>query len=262
MSINIGLNKDNPLKHGYITKNTEVQQNNINDVSRTYGSQSFGGKGLANHPALQHLFDRNVNAFVNVRTGSNAEASGETTDYEIAREYFSGRINLQGKTLADEIAAAGAKIEQALALRQVFLTSQGITDDADIANDSILKQLSKDLEAISSLDPEDIEASNESIAFLEEEYAFNPDFPQGFSYSYSPTGNNRSTDGMSGSRADGTPNLVFPNVSGFNSEYAVEDNEKVQGRSRSQFGADPTSVNIHNSAATTVTDIIEKYNTP
>ena len=260
MSININLNKEKPLKHGYITKNEEVQQNNFNDVSRTYGSQSFGGKGLANHPGLQHLFDRNANAFVNVRLGSNAQASGETTDYEIAREYFSGRVNLQGKSLASEIAEAEAKIEQALESRQILLINQGILE-SEIVNDSIFKQLSKDLEAIRSLDPENIEASDESIAFLEEEYAFNPDFPQGFSYSYTSTGTNRSNDGLADGR-NGTPNLVFPNVSNFNTEYSVENNEKVQGSSREQFGSSAESSNTHNGSATTASDIIEKYNNP
>lgn len=261
MSININLNKEKPLKHGYITKNEEVQQNIFTDVSRTYGSQSFGGKGLANHPGLQHLFDRNVNAFVNVRVGSNAQTSGETTDYEIAREYFSGRVNLQGKSLASEINEAGAKIEQALESRQTLLLDQGILE-SEIVNDSIFKQLSKDLQAIIDLDPENIEASDESIAFLEEEYAFNPDFPQGFSYSYTPTGTNRSTDGMAGSRADGTPNLVFPNVSNFNTEYSVGNNEKAQGSSREQFGSSAVSSNTHNRSATTASDIIEKYKNP
>ena len=247
MSINIGIRTESK-KYGFITDNDRVH--NVGQetlLNSSYGALVEGEKGLGNHTNLANIFNH-TNSIINKKI-----------DRSVAFKFLSGRDDLSGKHLEDEIRDATEVIESKIAARKEFLEAQGTPED----NDRVLNELSADFTAVNkirvAIDPDTAALRHSS------EFEFNPDFTNtNIKFDYSQGLHNESRANDLYTKNSLTPGVRTPNI-GFpllNSEFT--NNEAVATKSTDIQGLDGgggfgSSQKSNFLPATQITQTLDRY---
>ena len=194
------FNNDKPNKNGFITENPASP--NLSDDTRTetrnYGGSTVlpGGLGRANKTVLKDMFNYEVSSSFYRTSNDSLSVS----------QFESGRDDLSGTRLEDEIARARSAIEEYL------------ETDISVAERNQAEQDLRRLIEIS--DAVDLSLLDEDIALISEQIggdiSYNPDFETGsvnFSYLNSDDRDQSDVVGKSyniNSIAENTSQYVFP----------------------------------------------------
>jgi hypothetical protein len=156
------FNDSNPNKNGFIAENpaspntTDTQRTEI----RNYGgsTEGPGGIGRADKKTLALMFNDSVNSFFSIGG-----------DINIVSRFFSGRDDLSGRGLPDDISSAISAIEE-------YLERQDISGPERT-------QAAQDLQALRNIDEQNFDITNEEISIISQQIggdiSYNPDFEQG-----------------------------------------------------------------------------------
>ena len=219
---------DQKYRNGFISNNNDVQVNDFNLVSATYGASNFGEKGVARHDVLKSMFsmpkaftDKNLSKAI--LSGRSALETGPLQGSEPFQEHI--RMSVPNQIPQSPFGSPSAGISPAI-------------------RDAV--------GAVSDFEEESLEGAPLEGA------AFNPDFAAGsvsFFYNNNPLEVNRSKDGI----VEGTlaPNAVFAKQGLEDPEKQVDYVAPLDGQGG--FGND---INVNRTSplsGETISTIIQRY---